>query len=143
MSRIKNKEKFFLKEIFNKEKIIKKEIEKNYQKAIEIREKLQNELKELRKLRYYNNIKLGDLYNNLANTYSFIAEKYNAKCLEIKRKCGDVRGMKRLLDDIKKYYNEYKDLKDVHEILEQSFIEEPISSTHLLYYRIKLLKDLK
>jgi len=128
------KKKKNLKEIFNS-------AEKNYQEAIEIREKLQNMLG--KELKHYNNLKLGDLYNNLFKLYFFIAERYNARCLEIKRKCGDVRGMKKLLDDTRKYYNKYKDLKDVYEILEQSFIEEPISSTYLLYYRIKLLKSLR
>jgi len=128
------KKKKNLKKIFNS-------AEKNYQEAIEIREKLQNMLG--KELKHYNNLKLGDLYNNLFKLYFFIAERYNARCLEIKRKCGNVRGMKKLLDDTRKYYNKYKDLKDVYEILEQSFIEEPISSTYLLYYRIKLLKSLR
>lgn len=129
-------------------KTVLEKAERNYAEGIRIHLELGQELRG--DLGSYNDIKLGDLYNNIANVYSRESERekaqeYYTKCLEVKRKSGDVRGTKRLLEDYLSFI-EGNDLKvrnvevmrAKRDALESAFVEYPISSTHLLYYKRKL-----
>lgn len=136
----------FLDELLNK-------AEENYLEGIKIHEGLKKKLRDKKfqdALREYNNIKLADLYNNIANVYSQKsgkdkAENYYKKCYVLKKECGDVRGMKRLVGDYL-FFLENNNLKPKNlktmcaesKALKFAFAEETISSTHLLYYKKKL-----
>ncbi len=125
--------------------------QENYLEGIKIHEELQKKLGDT--LEDYNNIKLGDLYNNIANVYFQKSEKAKAKShyqksFNLRKKCGDVRGTKRILRDYLSFLKEdnskpgnLEAMRTESEVLEFVFAEKPISSTHLLYYKKKLASN--
>lgn len=123
----------------------------HYEAGIRIHEDIAKE--ELQQeLVFYNNTKLGDLYNNIANVLCTLDRKTEGKrafrlCLESKKNAGDIIGRKRALGDYMSWFSKENDLHIDDEIFIENRIlrnvlkEAAVSSTHLLYYKRRLVEE--
>jgi len=124
---------------------------RSYEKGIYVHEALKEREGMSEEIGYYNDLKLSDLYNNIANSLSSAsqikeANEYYKKCFDLKKELGDIRGQKRVIYDYDHFITQLRNVPEMiyneiisdKDILDIAFIEMPVSSSYLLHYKFDL-----